>query len=63
MKIEEVKINLNKAVVYDGAEYVLTGCTLRKSHNGYFYQAEITDTTAPRSVCITRLEDVKCKNI
>lgn len=49
MKLEEVKRCLNKPVRYETAggdrEYLLTGCILRKNDKGYFYQAELQDTS------------------
>ena len=60
MKIKEIIPNLNRAVIYNGYEYKLTGSTIRKNEQGkIFYQAELLDKNK-NSVCITRLEDVKC---
>lgn len=68
MKIEEVKRNLGKTVRltlprhYVDKDYVLTGCMIRKSPNGeFFYQAELKDTSAPKSVIIVSLDNVSVK--
>lgn len=61
MKIEDVKRNLNKMVVYQGKKdtYRLTACILRKDdEKGLFYQAEISDIKSGRSLLYCRLEDV-----
>ena len=46
MKLEEVKKNLNKLIVYKGEPniYQLKACILRRGEKGYFYQAELLDT-------------------
>ena len=63
MEIKEIVPNLNKKVIYDGSEYTLTGSTIRKNNQGkIFYQAEILDKNK-NSVCIVRLEDVKCLDL
>ena len=60
MKIEEVKKNLNKKVVYKGmpSKYKLTACILRKKDNKYYYQAELLDIKHGRSLLICGLEDI-----
>lgn len=66
MKIEEVKRNLNRTVNYTDrmhgieSDYILTGCILRRSESGFFYQAELQDMKA-NSVVICGLEDVRAK--
>lgn len=57
----EVIANLNKRVrLPDGYEGRFTGATIRKDESGrVFYQAELQDLTALRSVRICRLEDVE----
>ena len=63
MEIKEIIPNLNKKVVYNESEYTLTGSTIRKDPQGrIFYQAEILDKNG-NSVCIVRLEDVKCLDL
>lgn len=63
MKIEEAKANLNKRVHFTArdvdADYIFTGCTIRKNENGFYYQAELQDLNNNRSILICRLEDVK----
>lgn len=65
MKIEEAKANLNKRVHYtDGgrnidADYIFTGCTIRKSGTEFFYQAELQDIKSNRSIIICKLENVQ----
>ncbi len=63
MKLEEVKFHLGKEVFLiicsEKIPYLLTGCTLRKSEKGFFYQAELQDLKNNKSVIICRLEDVK----
>lgn len=60
MQIEQVKRNINKMIVYkDKADiYKLTACILRKNKDGFFYQAELSDTKHGRSVIICKLEEV-----
>jgi len=62
---KEVIANLNKVVhLPDGTQGRFTGATIRKRDSGeVFYQAELQDLTAQRSVRICSLEDlevVKC---
>ena len=59
MKIEEVKRNLNRDVMYKGITYKLTACTLRRNQEGFFYQAEILDLKSGNSVIICKLEDIE----
>ncbi len=60
MTIGEVKKALGRRVTFRGAEYILTGCIIRRdSRDGsFFYQAELTDTTTGKSRVIARLEEV-----
>lgn len=60
MDLQEVKRNLNKMVAYKGIKdvYMLTGCTLRKNKEGYFYQVELQDTKHGRSVIVCKLSDI-----
>jgi hypothetical protein len=60
MTIGEVKKALNRTVRFRGAEYILTGCMLRKDKKTqqFFYQAELLDTTTNNSIVIARLEEV-----
>ena len=63
MEIKEIIPNLNRTVIYNDSEYTLTGSTVRKDVQGrIFYQAELLDKNK-NSVCIVRLEDVKCLNL
>lgn len=61
MKIEDVKKNLNKMVVYKGKSdiYKLTACILRGGEKGVFYQAELQDTKSKNSVLICNLGDIE----
>lgn len=60
MKIEDVKRNLNKMVVYKGKSgvYRFSGCMLRKDINEYYYQAELQDTKSGNSISFCKLEDI-----
>lgn len=60
MELSQVKPNLNTVVSYNGAAYILTGCTIRKNKktNEIFYQAELADIKA-RSVLVARLSEIK----
>nr|WP_302685432.1 hypothetical protein [uncultured Ruminococcus sp.] len=59
MNISEVKRNLERTVLYNGAEYILTGCIIRRGITGkfYYYQAEIKDLNANSALLYCRLED------
>ena len=60
MEVKEIIPNLNRAVIFNGSEYKLIGSTIRKNELGkIFYQAELLDKNK-NSVCIVRLEDIKC---
>lgn len=63
MEISEVKAALGKRVrfrderLYCDAEYILTGCIIRRSDRGkFYYQAEIQDTSHNNSVSIVGLD-------
>ena len=63
MDISEVKAALGKRVRYKNdrlfcdADYILTGCIIRRSDRGFFYyQAEIQDLKRQNSVCIVPLD-------
>ena len=63
MEITEVKAALGKRVRFTAdrlsvnAEYILTGCIIRRSDRGhFFYQAEIQDVKNKNSVCIVDLD-------
>ena len=63
MNISEVKAALGKRVrfrddrLFCDAEYILTGCIIRRSERGqFYYQAEIQDTKQKNSVCIAPLD-------
>lgn len=59
MEVKEIIPNLNKKIIYDNTEYVLTGSIIRKDKQGkFFYQAEILDKNK-NSLCIVRLEDIE----
>ena len=58
MEVKEIVPNLNRPVIYNGAEYTLTGSTIRKNKHGQlYYTAELLDKNK-NSVCIVKLEDV-----
>lgn len=63
MDISEVKAALGKRVwfhddrLFCDADYILTGCIIRRSERGqFYYQAEIQDTKQQNSVSIVPLE-------
>lgn len=60
MRIDEVKKNLNRKVMFRGAEYILTGCLIRKNKktNQFYYQAELQDIITHKSLVYARLEEV-----
>lgn len=59
MDISQVKKNLGRMVVYNGTEYLFSGCIIRPNEHGFYYQAELQDLKANSSVVICRLPDVK----
>lgn len=61
MNISEVKRSLGRRVKYNGSEYLFTGCILRKSENGLYYQSELQDLKANRSIIICRLTEIEIK--
>ena len=61
MDRNNVKKNLNKDVIYNGTEYLLTACIFRLNDDGSLYcQAELKDKSA-NSRLICRLEDIEEK--
>ena len=60
MTIGEVKKALNRTVRFRDAEYIMTGCIIRRDMKTqrFFYQAELLDTTTNNSIVIARLEEV-----
>lgn len=61
MRLEDINKNLNKMIVYQGAEgvYKLTACIKRKDKTGkVFYRVEILDTKNKNSVLIVGLDDI-----
>lgn len=59
MEISEVKSRLNTKVEYNGVQYILSGCILRKNDDKQLvYQAEIKDVKA-NSIIICGLKDIK----
>jgi hypothetical protein len=59
MEVKEIIPNLNRAVIFNGSEYILKGSTIRKNEQGnIFYQAELLDKNK-NSIYIVKLEDVK----
>ena len=63
MRIEEAKKNLNKRVHFTArdidADFIFTGCTIRKNEKGFYYQAELQDIKNNHSIMICKLEDVQ----
>lgn len=61
MEVQEIKRYLNKAVTApDGIRYKFTGATIRLNEAGeYWYQAELQDLSALRSIRICKLEDIE----
>ena len=64
MNIADVKANLNRNVRLEipihniDAEYMLTGCVIRKNESGdFYYQAELKDLNS-NSLVIAALENV-----
>ena len=59
MEVKEIVPNLNNKVIYNGAEYTLTGSTIRKDKQGkLYYSAELLDKNK-NSICIVSLEAVE----
>lgn len=60
MTLQEIKMNMNRSVIFRGSEYKLVGCIFRQNDktSEYYYQAELLDLKCGRSVVVCRLEDV-----
>lgn len=65
MEINEVKAALGKRVrfrddrLHCDADYILTGCIIRRSERGqFYYQAEVQDLKRQNSVCIVSLDKI-----
>lgn len=60
MNISQVKRSLGRKVLYNGTEYILTGCIIRRGITGkFYYQAEIKDLNANSVLLYCRLEDLE----
>ena len=61
MTPSEIKATLNKPVTHDGTEYILTGAIFRKNRKTgeFYYQAELRDIHAERSILVCDLKDVE----
>lgn len=60
MNISQVKRSLGRKVLYNGTEYILTGCIIRRCITGkFYYQAEIKDLNANSALLYCRLEDLE----
>jgi len=60
MNISQVKRSLGRKVLYNGTEYILTGCIIRRGTTGqFYYQTEIKDLNANSALLYCRLEDLK----
>lgn len=58
METKQIIPNLNKRVMWQGREYIFSGCTIRKSSEGeIFYQAELHEIKC-NSIIIVRLGEV-----
>lgn len=63
MNISQVKRSLGRKVLYNGTEYILTGCIIRQNITGqFYYQAEIKDLNANSALLYCRLEDLEEMN-
>lgn len=64
MTLQEVKMNMNRTVLFRGSEYRLVGCMFRQNDKtgDFYYQAELLDLQNGRSVVICKLEEVEEKN-
>ena len=61
MEVKQIIPNLNCPVIFNGSVYTLTGSIVRKTSEGkLYYQAEILDKNK-NSVCIVKLEEIKCQ--
>lgn len=61
MDRSKIRGSLNKDVIYNGSEYIMTACIFRLKDNGSLYcQVELKDKSA-NSVLICRFEDVEEK--
>lgn len=65
MLIEHVKRNLDKPVSFtnprlyiEDSIYILTGCTIRRGEQGFFYQAELQDIKHKNSLIICSLDEI-----
>ncbi len=58
MNISEVKRNLERTVLYNGTEYILKGCIIRRNTTTgqFYYQAELADAKAKSSLIVTALD-------
>ena len=66
MTEREIKRYLNRPVRFadpklyvEGAEYILTGATIRLGEQGFYYQAELTDAKHKHSLLICELEKIE----
>lgn len=60
MNISQVKRSLGRKVLYNGTEYILTGCIIRRGITGkFYYKAEIKDLNANSALLYCRLEDLE----
>lgn len=61
MTLQEVKMNMNRTVMFKGGKYKLVGCMFRQNEKTgeFYYQAELLDIKHGRSVVICKLEEVE----
>lgn len=60
MEVKDIIPSLNKKVIYNECEYVLTASIVRRNEQGQlFYQVELLDKNK-NAVYIVRLEEIKC---
>jgi len=58
VKVENVKSNLGKTVIFNKTEYILSAMICRRKGNEYYYQVELQDK-CKRSIVIARPEKIE----
>lgn len=63
MDIRDVKKNLNRSVTFNGSEYILTACIIRrhKKTAEFYYEAELSDVKNGGWIVVCPLREVKEK--
>lgn len=62
MKVENVKSNLGKTVIFNKTEYILSAMICRRKGNEYYYQVELQDK-CNRSIVITTPDKIKLEDM